>query len=187
MFQDQNRLGAAMSASQDERDFLAPSAASFADTVADGSVSLADSQHASQFDMRGAHYLKNMQSSGGMDNKLDRDTLDHDLVIENITQMIDAKLPIVQFMDSQEIVDAELLKDPTQDQIAGLQLEAVTGGLAEELKGTLYCRLSPNPALFHDKVERTKFFSSSRWQSISQLSGCWICNAKKIIERSKRP
>lgn len=63
--------------------------------------------------MRGAHYLKNMQSSGGMDNKLDRDTLDHDLVIENITQMIDAKLPIVQFMDSQEIVDAELLKDPT--------------------------------------------------------------------------
>mmetsp|Transcript_2978 Transcript_2978/g.3973 ORF Transcript_2978/g.3973 Transcript_2978/m.3973 type:complete len:81 (-) Transcript_2978:88-330(-) len=52
------------------------------------------------------------------------------------------------------------------------------------MRGTLYNRLSATPSLFHDKVERTKFFSTSRWQSVSQLSGCWICNSKKIIERS---
>jgi len=50
-----------------------------------------------------------------MDQKLDKDIIDSKLVIENIDEMISAKLPIVQFMDSQEIIDEELLKDSSAE------------------------------------------------------------------------
>ena len=84
-------------------------------------------------------------------------------------------------------MDAELLTEaPAENLIIGVQGAQVQGGIADERRGTLYNRLSNNPILFHDKVERTKFFSSSKWRSVSHLAGCWICNNKKIIERKRR-
>ena len=65
-------------------------------------------------------------------------------------------------------------------------MEKIEGGIADNLRGTLYVRLSNKPQLFHDKVERTKFFSDSPWLSVSQMAGCWICNNKRIFSRSKR-
>ena len=101
--------------------------------------------------------------------------------------MIAANLPIVQFMESQEIIDSELLKEHMpNDNITNVSIDGGEHGLTDELRGTLYNKLSNEPTLFHDKVERTKFFSTSQWLSVSHLAGCWICNSKKIMERSKR-
>jgi len=99
-----------------------------------------------------------------------------------------AKQPIVEFMESQEIIDADLLKDGLHGgrHIIGVQTDNVEGGLADSMRGTLYNKLSTTPKLFHDKVERTKFFSTSQWLSVSHMAGCWICNSKKIMDRSEK-
>ena len=52
---------------------------------------LDSSQNASYFEDRNIHVIKNHHK----DQKLDKDILDQDLVIENIEEMIAAKLPIV--------------------------------------------------------------------------------------------
>lgn len=53
-------------------------------------------QDTNYLDARGVDYLPNNQN----DSKLDKDVLDTELCLENINEMIKAKLPIVQFMDS---------------------------------------------------------------------------------------
>mmetsp|Transcript_35191 Transcript_35191/g.43028 ORF Transcript_35191/g.43028 Transcript_35191/m.43028 type:complete len:113 (+) Transcript_35191:473-811(+) len=105
------------SSSHDDRDLMAPSANSFRfEGETGGELSVADSFVVSQYDRNNLHYLKNRDTTTGfMDQKLDKDIIDSKLVIENIDEMISAKLPIVQFMDSQEIIDEELLKDSSAE------------------------------------------------------------------------
>lgn len=75
------------------------------------------SQNASYFEARDMHVIANDHR----DKKLDKDIVDIDLCLQNIGEMIKAKMPIVQFMDSQEIIDKEQLKDnPGENLIVGV-------------------------------------------------------------------
>ena len=118
-----------------------------------------------------------------MDQKLDKDEIDQDLLLRNITEMIKAELPIVSFPESQLIIDDKLLKEKKNDTQVGVQMENLKGGIAEDLRGTLYNRVSYQPHLYSDRVEREKYYAESKWLSISYHTGCWICNASKIIDR----
>ena len=131
---------------------------------------------------RGGHFLRNNKNQQ-LDEKLDKDEIDENLLIKNINEMVKASMPILTFSESQMIIDEELLKENKNDQKVGNQMENVKGGIAEELRGTLYNRISHNPTLYHDRVERDKYFANSKWLSISYHTGCWICNASKIIDR----
>ena len=62
-------------------------------------------------------------------------------------------------------------------------MQIMKGGISDDLRGTLYNRVSFNPELYQDRVERDKYFADSKWLSISYQTGCWICNASKIIDR----
>ena len=97
--------------------------------------------------------------------------------------MIKAELPIVSFPESQLIIDDKLLKEAKNDTQVGVQMENLKGGIAEDLRGTLYNRVSHQPHLYSDRVEREKYFNDSKWLSISYHTGCWICNSSKIIDR----
>ena len=72
----------------------------------------------------------------------------------------------MQFPESQTIIDAELLKDKKEEK-NNVNDAHVKGGISENIRGTLFCRISNNPALYHDKVERDKYFATSRWLSVS--------------------
>ncbi len=91
----------------------------------------------------------------------------------------------MQFPESQTIIDAELLREKNEE-TNNVNDANVAGGISEDLRGTLYCRISNNPALYHDKVERDKFFANSSWLSVSNEVGCWICNSSKITERATK-
>ena len=135
-------------------------------------------------EQKGEHQLLNRQRKHiALDNKLDGDKLDDELLLQNITEMIKAGLPIVQFPESQIIIDEELLKEGKTSEPTGTHIDNVSGAISQELRGTLYNRVSKNPSLYHDKVERDKYFAGSEWQSISFHQGCWICNSNKIIDR----
>ena len=54
------------------------------------------SQNVSYFEDRDMHVIANDHK----DKKLDKDIVDIDLCLQNIGEMIKAKMPIVQFMDS---------------------------------------------------------------------------------------
>ena len=56
-----------------------------------------DNEELEYFEQRNIHVLKNGNSH---DEKLDKDVIDNTLCVENISEMIKAKLPIVQFMES---------------------------------------------------------------------------------------
>lgn len=62
-------------------------------------------------------------------------------------------------------------------------MEHIEHGIQEEKRGTLYYRLSNNPKLYTDKVERENYYSDSKWLSVSHHIGCWICNSTKVIQK----
>jgi len=72
-------------------------------------------------EQRGNHNLMNRRSKGTtLDNKLDKDEIDQDLLLRNITEMIKAELSIVSFPESQLIVDDKLLKEAKTDTVVGV-------------------------------------------------------------------
>ena len=156
----------------------------------DESVNLSDRSqlNVGLFEQRGFDFQMNHYQKSKLDNKMDCDEINESHTVQNITEMIKAQLPILQFKESQQIIDEDLLRERMAEaHIVGAQQESVQGGINEELRGTLYTRLSKNPKLFYDKVERAMYFSESDWQSVSSLHGCWICNSNKILDAfSKR-
>lgn len=66
----------------------------------------------------------------------------------NINEMVKANMAIVQFPESQVIVDKELLKEKKTDQQRIIKMENLKGGIAEDLRGTLFNRVSHNPTLY---------------------------------------
>ena len=72
-------------------------------------------------DQRGNHNLVNRRNrSSTLDQKLDKDEIDQDLLLRNITEMIKAELPIVSFPESQIIIDEKLLKEKKNDAQVGV-------------------------------------------------------------------
>ena len=52
-------------------------------------------------EQRGHHHLTNRRSRGAtLDQKLDKDEIEQDLLLRNITEMIKADMPIVSFPES---------------------------------------------------------------------------------------
>ena len=118
---------------------------SFGDTDADGNrESMLTNNDYELNPMRGGETLNNRKHTAALDNKLDNDEIDQELLIRNINEMVKANMPIVQFPESQSIVDRELLKEKHM----GIKMENLKGGIAEDLRGTLYNRVAHNPNLF---------------------------------------
>ena len=79
-------------------------------------------------EQRGNHNLVNRRNKGAtLDQKLDKDEIDQDLLLRNITEMIKAELPIVSFPESQIIIDEKLLKEKKNDAQVGVQMENLKG------------------------------------------------------------
>ena len=50
-----------------------------------------------------------------LDQKLDKDEIDEDLLLRNISEMVKANMPIINFPESQLIIDNEILKEKKPD------------------------------------------------------------------------
>lgn len=59
-----------------------------------------------------------------MDQKLDKDEIDEDLQLRNISEMVKANMPIINFPESQMIIDVEILKEKRIDQ-RGVEMENI--------------------------------------------------------------
>ena len=121
-----------------------------------------------------------------LDSKLDRDIIKEKDLVANVTEMVKANMSFISFPESQTLIDAELLKEQSNEQRHTPPIESVDGSISQQLLGTLYNRISHKPSLFHDKVERNKYFADSKWLSISHHKGCWVTNASKIMNRASK-
>ena len=113
-----------------------------------------------------------------MDKRLDFGKLMEGAVLENIKHMVQGKVPIMEQLHSQHIVDQELIKEREKD----AQKHEPKIGIAEEERGCLYNRVSSKPELFLDKGSREFVLQGARWESIPRNEGCWVCKAYHILQ-----
>lgn len=104
------------------------------------------------------------------------------MVLANIVGLLDSNCPLTYDSVSQAIIDV--------DQRPVAAEGAPMGSLAESQVGTIYTRLSENPALYYNKEAVDNLFKDSPWQSVAPSEGCWICqsaNARNKLVRKEPP
>ena len=95
--------------------------------------------------------------------------LNKEKVLTNIVGLLDSNCPLTYDPISQALIDADQRPIAVEN--------APLGSLAEQQIGTLYTRLSNNPAFYYNKDAGDNLFKDCVWQSVAPTESCWICDS----------